>query len=59
MKRKDMQGTIKGANLFKQIELTFAETITGVQKIIGYTRMQKCETCDGKKVKVIDEQVPC
>lgn len=49
----------KGADIRHKLELTFAEMITGVKKIIGYHRVTRCDTCHGKKVKVQSEQQIC
>ena len=52
--RNSTQVKTKGANVFKKIEHSFAETIVGIQKIIGYKRYLRCESCEGKKVKATD-----
>lgn len=46
----------KGFDIQSTFEITFAEMITGVKKIIGHDRVVRCDSCHGKKVKVLTEQ---
>jgi len=48
-------GQTRGANIHKRLTLSFAETITGIYKIIGYRKMIICKKCDGKKVKANED----
>lgn len=52
-------GLTKGANIIDVIWLNFAETVVGVQKIVKYTKLKVCRTCNGKKVLEADEKDIC
>lgn len=49
----------KGTMVYHNIDLSFAETITGLKRIIGFTRIEKCQSCNGKKVKPTKSQEAC
>lgn len=50
---------VRGANISSIVDVSFAEAIEGVQKVISYQRVLRCEGCKGSKVKELEDQKPC
>lgn len=56
---KQSDDRVRGANIVHDVTCTFAESIEGASKIIDMTRVLRCESCKGKKVKTLENQNPC
>ncbi|CDW73409.1 chaperone protein dnaj [Stylonychia lemnae] len=44
-------GSLKGKDVYANIEIEFLDAINGCQKQIQYQRTNKCSSCDGTKIK--------
>lgn len=57
--RSNVNQSTKGAHCSRDLNLTFAEVVSGVKKILMYFHTVRCESCHGRKVKATKDQESC
>jgi molecular chaperone DnaJ len=58
-KKGESDDRVKGSNIIHDQTLTFAQSIEGLSQVISYKRVVMCGSCQGKKVKPLQDQSEC
>ena len=53
------QGRMRGKDIYAQMEIDFLEAVNGTQKSMTYAKVNKCETCQGTKMKPGTQEIDC
>lgn len=58
-KSRNLNQSIRGTNIVFNLNLSFAESLVGVSKIIKFDQNIKCPVCEGRRVKPAEDQAVC
>ena len=50
---------IKGRDIYREIEIDFATSVSGSQQTIKFPRKEICDSCNGSRIKKGSPEVVC